>query len=498
MTHHKLTILMGLACLGTINKTVTAQTQFTDATTQLNLTLNNSAVAWGDINNDGWPDLYQSGKVWLNDGTGKSFTPHAIPGAGSGVIVDINNDHLGDIVSYAPLGVWLNNGNSQKFTQLQFPELPKTNSRGVACGDYNNDGYLDLYYTGFEVWDQQITYPDLLLINESGKSFKLTLNFPSYRARGVTACDFDQDDDLDIYVSNYRLLPNVLWQNDGNANLTNAATTHNALATSEGFSGGHSIGAAWGDFDNDGYFDLLAGNFAHVDSRGDQPKSRFLKNTGPKNNFTFEDKGTCGIFYQESYASPAAADYDNDGDLDLYFTTVYANASFGKKNYPVLFNNNANTWQFTDATQSTGLSELPATYQAAWADYDRDGDLDLITASKLYQNQNTTDNHHWLEIRLLGDGKTINTTAVGTQIRIKTPNLATITRQVEVGTGEGNANSPILHFGLGNNQSTPLEIEIEVTWPNGNIQTLADLAPNQMHTIHFTPVGESEGPDEGA
>ena len=62
----------------------------------------------------------------------------------------------------------------------------------------------------------------------------------------------------------------------------NSAVAFNAVATSPGFDGGHSIGSAWGDFDNDGNIDLFAGNFAHRDSRGDQPKSRFLKNLGRK------------------------------------------------------------------------------------------------------------------------------------------------------------------------------------------------------------------------
>mgnify|MGYP000439311807 CR=1 FL=1 len=97
----------------------------------------------------------------------------------------------------------------------------------------------------------------------------------------------------------------------------------------------------------------------------------------------FDDLAECGVWYQESYASPAAADFDNDGDLDLFFTTVYATASFNKKNHPVLFRNDTPSapdqpaWVFTDATDGSGLEALPPTYQAAWADFDRDGDLDL-------------------------------------------------------------------------------------------------------------------------
>ncbi|MFG0260071.1 MAG: FG-GAP repeat domain-containing protein, partial [Phycisphaerales bacterium JB041] len=309
---------------------------FTDHSDALGLALGGSAAAWGDVNQDGWPDLYCAGKVWLNQG-GESFT--GINAAGSGVIADIDNDGLPDLVSFAPIAV-LRNINGERFEPIELPALPKTLSRGVAVGDYDNNGFADLYFGGYEVWEPT-TYPDLLLMNEGGRGFTLAAEFPEHRARGVTACDFDEDHDLDIYVSNYRLMPNVLRRSDGDGAFENAAPALNAVATSDGFGGGHSIGACWGDFDGDGHFDLFAGNFAHVDSRGDQPKSRFLRNRGPGDEtpFAFDDLGECGVWYQESYASPAAADFDNDGDLDLFFTTVYATASFNRKNHPALFRN---------------------------------------------------------------------------------------------------------------------------------------------------------------
>jgi hypothetical protein len=310
-------------------------------------------------------------------------------------------------------------------------------------------------------------------MNEAGKGFRLAWSEERYRARGVTACDFDQDADLDIYVSNYRLQPNLLWRNDGSGAFADVAAEYNALATSPGFEGGHSIGAAWGDFDGDGRFDLFAGNFAHVDDRGDQPKSRFLRNLGPPGGYHFEDRGTCGIFYQESYASPAAGDYDNDGDLDLFFTTVYGIASFGRPNHAVLYRNDGR-FAFADATADAGLADLPPTYQAAWADFDRDGDLDLATAGKLFVNEGQ--GGHWLEVRLCGDGKRVNAAAVGTQVRVRCgPTL--VTRQVEAGTGEGNQNDLTLHFGLGTH-SGPLTVE--VMWPDGRRRALRAVRPDRL------------------
>ena len=408
--------------------------------------------------------------VWHND-AGKGFSK-LMEGVGATVAADFDNDGFSDLFSWSNLTLYRNSAGT-KFEPVPLPALPRCVSRGACWADLNGDGFVDLYVGGYEDWDAGITYPNLLLMNQGGKSFRLAFARECYRSRGVTACDFDQDGDLDIYVSDYRLQPNMLWVNDGRGNLTDRAEAYNVTATSPGFDGGHSIGAAWGDFNNDGYFDLFAGNFAHVDSRGDQPKSRFLANRGPGGKYVFQDLGTCGVFYQESYASPAAGDYDNDGDLDLLFTTVYATASFGRKNYPVLFRNDGD-FTFGDATAAAGLAEQAATYQAAWGDYDNDGDLDLVCAGKLFENQ--TSGSHWLEVRLQGDGKRVNRAAIGAQVRVKLRSQ-TLTRQVEAGTGEGNQNDLTLHFGL-NNRTLP--VTVEITWPGGRKQTLTDVPTGQV------------------
>ena len=449
---------------------------FRDRTSDLGLQLANSQACWVDVDRDGWVDLLAGGVVWRNHG-GRNFVKLA-EGLGEVVAADFDNDGFPDLFSWSLLRAFHNKAGTG-FEPLEMPSLPKCVSRGACCGDFDGDGFVDLYVGGYEDWDAGITYPQMLLMNEKGKSFRMAWNEVRYRARGVTACDFDQDGDLDIYVSNYRLQPNVLWRNNGMAQFKDATAETNSIGTSPGFEGGHSIGAAWGDFDNDGLFDLFVGNFAHVDGRGDQPKSRFLRNLGAANGHIFDDRGPCGVFYQESYASPAAGDMDNDGDLDLFFTTVYETASFGHKNNPVLFRNDSN-FVFVDGTEAAALTGLPPTYQAAWADYDQDGDLDLVTAGKLLENLAASRN--WLIVRLEGDGEAVNRSAIGTQVLIELASKGILTRQVEAGTGEGNQNDLSLHFGLAEHTEPIL---LKILWPNNSSQIIENVEIDRSITVKY-------------
>ena len=448
-------------------------TVFQDKTAELGIQLPNGNSCWVDLNADGWVDLCAAGSVWINN-AGKRFTKLA--DVGMSVAADFDNDGFVDLFSWSSMKLLRNDGG-KKFSEFPLPELPKTVSRGACWGDFNGDGFVDLFVGGYEDWNAGITWPFLLLINEKGKSFRVARSESKLRARGVTACDFDQDGDIDVYVSNYRLQPNLLWQNDGKGQLNEVASTFGVVATKSGFGGGHSVGAVWGDFNNDGFIDLFAGNFAHVDARGDQPKSRFLQNLGTDGQFKFKDLGPSGVHYQESYATPSAADYDNDGNLDLFFTTVYGTASFGRRNNPVLFRNDGN-FKVTDVTGQAKLAGLPPTYQAAWADFDNDGDMDLLSGGKLFANQHS--GNSWLKIKLEGNGETINRSAVGAQVRVKIGDKTYI-RQVEAGTGEGNQNELTLHFGLGQHTQA---VDLEISWPNKTSEVHKAVAINRL--VRFT------------
>jgi len=428
---------------------------------------------WGDYNNDGYVDLNVYGRLWKNNG-GTSFTyAHWLPAGPWG---DYDNDGLLD--SYGSYSNVLYRNQSTDVTTsfdqpIAMPPVPAGGdislgtNRAASWADYNGDGYLDLFVTGYETSGMS-PYNDTLMMSNSATSFSgSTIGSPA-NARGVTSCDWDSDGDQDAYVTNYRLQANRLWRNNGAGSFTNVAGTHNATGGS-----GHGVGSAWGDIDNDGLFDLFVGNFAHPG----QPQSRFLENLGPGADYAFQDKGTGGVAWVESFGTPTLGDYDNDGDLDLFFTTVYSGSS------PVLYRNDGN-WNFTNVTAAEGLSGIGPTYQAAWADIDNDGDLDLVTGAKMFVS-NVTDptegnSNHWLRVNLKGDGTAVNAAAIGSQVRI-TVGGKTLTRQVEGGTGEGNQNDPTLHFGLGDHSGT---VDLVISWPDGTETTVTGVAVDQ--TVNYS------------
>jgi hypothetical protein len=447
------------------------------------------SVSLVDFNGDGFVDVRNGGFLYRNDG-GTNMT-YANAANAAYVWGDYNNDGLLDRL------IWLGSGYLQKLDNSAgtsyttyhnnsvMPRLPpavingetvydSSTRQGAVWGDWDNDGWLDLYVTGYELsYSDPSGFPDAILMNNAGAAFSMTvLNATTNnRARGATACDFDQDGDLDIYVSCYRLRENNLWLNDGSGHFTDVATARGVAG--EGtlyYDRGHTIGSCWGDFNEDGYFDLFVGNFAHADVSQDRPM--LMQNMGPNNGYTFVNRWTLdGTQYQESYAVPMAADYDNDGDLDLFFTTVYAGDTSR------LWRNDGN-WVFTDVTASSGLpSTLGQTYGAAWGDLNNDGFPDLLTNNKIFINQGN--GNTWLKVRLLGNGTTINRSAIGAQARIALSNK-TLVRQVEGASGKASQNEMTLHFGLGS-RTTP--VDLTITWTDGTTQTIEDVALNQTLTV---------------
>jgi len=450
---------------------------FEDITASSGIKASKAMAAWGDFNNDGKVDLYLGGRLYLNKGNCRFEDVTKESGlkasGASAVWGDFNNDGYLDLYSTGDEGsLWLSLKNG-KFKKVEVTPNEYNKCRAACWGDINGDGYLDLWVANYEDstdWRRKgfRPKPDILLINRRGKSFKIGFTTPkeeTFHTRGVVMCDFDEDGDLDVYCANYRLAPNQLWINDGKGKFVNKAKEFGVAGDPAGLirgtatnyrAHGHTIGACWGDFDNDTDFDLLVVNFSHP--RAGQDRTKLLLNQGKEGDYKFKDVSkTAGIVWQESIAKGAVGDFDNDGFLDFYLTTVY------KGDTGRLYRNDGDC-TFTDVTQKTNTS-MSESYQVAWADIDNDGDLDLLTGGRLLRNKGNKNSYLIVRLQAKKSCRRCNRLAVGAKVLVKTDKLRLI-RQVECGNC-GNQNDIRLHFGLGRYKG---EVEIEITWPCGRKQ----------------------------
>jgi hypothetical protein len=457
-------------------------------------------VSWGDYNNDGWDDLLVDGaRLFRNnrDGTFTEVTQQArlAGGGGGGLWMDFNNDGWLDFVSTygknSSSRIFRNNGDGT-FTDVSeamgFASPRNSPAEGAAVGDFDRDGFVDIYLANYEKGEMGRGTPDVFWKNIGGKSFRdftadagMTVN-PPRCGRGVACADYNNDGFLDIYVSNYRLNDNFLWQNNGSASFKNVAAQTGTRGEENSRSFGHTIGSAWGDLNNDGFLDLVCVQFAHPQYRPAHPMTAIYKNSGPPDwKFTnLNRNGAAGIRFEETHSSPALADFDNDGLLDVYITSTYA----GRRSF---FYRNIGEFKFTDITDRAGLRVL-FSWGCAWADFDNDGKMDLAVVTqgqgggvRLFRNMNP-DKNHWLKIRLEGDD--CNRAAIGARVTVKA-GAKTLIREVEGGTGTSCQNSLTCHFGLGAHDG---EVTVTVRWICGKEQSFTARA-NQF--LHFKEGGET-------
>ena len=424
-------------------------------------------VAWADYDNDGHPDVVTGGRLSRNNGDGTFTHVESFSGGSDGVWGDYDNDGQLDFYGVGGAGQLVRNLGGDQFEEVPIPANVNQMCRAAAWGDADNDGSIDLFVTNYEVWPDR-AFPDLLYMNQGDGTFGEPVNFPlqeEWRGRGVDWSDFDNDGDQDLYVSNYRLMPNQLWVNDGQGNFSDEAKLRGVIGTDDGGQhpvagatpayqySGHTIGSCFGDLNNDGHIDLVVVNFAHGPAF--QDRTMVLINSGPP-SYTFaniNDGNQAGIHYQESYAKGALGDYDNDGDLDIFITTVYAH------NDGTLFENDG-TGRFTDVGDKAGVRGNDG-YGAAWVDYDNDGDLDLSTAGVLMRNRGNE--NAWVKVKAVGDGDS-NDAAIGARITVTAGDRSYV-REVQAGNS-GNQSPLVAHFGLGGHKGP---LQVQVRFPSGKI-----------------------------
>jgi len=300
--------------------------------------------AWADFDNDGDLDLYvgfrpeQPNRLYRNDG--------------------------GRFVDVAP--------------ELGVADMEGT--RAVAWGDYNADGYADLF-VGYTAGPEegQAKLGARIYRNDGGRFTEVTRDFdldlPLGHARQISWVDFDNDGDVDLFFA-IRDFPNRLFRNDAGAFMD--------VSEAMGITGSRAtMGGVWFDFDLDGDLDLYLGNmdgFANRMYRNDG--TRFV-DVAPELGIDGGGRAVNpnpGDHDMAGTIRPDIADFDNDGDFDIFVTSLGGTDGFYRND----------DGAFVSVAADFGLAHEAYRGTATWADFDNDGWIDLYSSGTLYKNRQGT------------------------------------------------------------------------------------------------------------
>jgi hypothetical protein len=429
-------------------------------------------VAVGDIDNDGHRDLYAT-----NYGANALYH-----NAGDGTFRDIT----------ASAGI----GGDQY-------------SASAAFFDYDRDGDLDLYVANYVVFDAEHRpenpvlcpflggirvycgpkglrgAPDALYRNEGDGVFTDVTQASGvgaanrYYGLGVVPADYDGDGDLDLFVANDET-PNVLFRNEGDGTFNDVALIAGVAYNGDGDTEA-GMGVDFGDYDNDGDYDLYVTHFF-------AETNTLYRNEG---GARFADVTTTA-----GLAAPTVDllgwgtrffDYDNDGLLDLFVANghvypqvdqVETGAAYRQPNQ--LFRN-LGAGRFAPVAAGPGLAIAKVSRGASFGDYDDDGDIDVFVvnlndAPNLLRNDGGNAGN-WLVVQVFGQED--NRDGVGTRIRLRAAGESQW-RTVNGSSSFLSHNDLRAHFGLG---EAPRVDQVAITWPNGRTYAVSDLPVNKLLVV---------------
>ncbi|MBA3711643.1 MAG: CRTAC1 family protein [Pyrinomonadaceae bacterium] len=492
-----------------------------------------SGAAFFDYDNDGWLDVFLvngtrfdglpqdqtlTNRLYRNNGdgtftdmTGKAGLTRSGWGQ-SACVGDFDNDGHSDlfISAYGKNALYRNKGDGT-FTEVA-DKAGVANNRtrwgsGAAFLDYDKDGHLDLFVASYIDFDPKTaplpeTGPCLykgvmvacgppgltggvnMLYRNNGNGTFTDVSEKSGVTKangtyglGVLVADFDNDTWPDIYVANDSS-PAALYQNNKNGTFTDIGLEAGAAFSVDGKPQA-GMGVSAGDYDRDGWLDIFKTNFS-----GDT--STLYRNVGKA---VFDDMTfPAGIGVNTRWLGWGCGffDMDNDGWLDVFLVNghVYPEVArltteAGYAQRKVLYRNLRNG-RFEDISVSVGgavMTPSPAR-GCAFGDFDNDGRIDILINNinalpELLRSESSAGNN-WIKIRTVGAKS--NRDGIGARIKCVTEDGTQID-EVRSGGSYYSQNDLRIHFGVGKNQKVKT---IEIRWPSGQVDTLNDVAVNQL------------------
>jgi hypothetical protein len=453
------------------------------------------------------------------DGTFKDITKEAgltRRGWGMGVAVaDFDNDGWLDIyvTGYGGNVLYRNLGNC-KFEDVTEKAGVRGGgfSTGAAWADYDRDGHVDLFvaryvhvdlnnlpefgkgkfcrYKGLLVqcgpWGLQ-GETDLLYHNRGDGTFEEVSERAGVHdaqgrfGLGVVWGDYDNDGWPDLLVAN-DAGANYLYHNNHNGTFTDVALLAGVALSGEGLEQGN-MGVDFGDYNHDGLFDIIDTTFA------DQPKTLY-RNLGHEG---FEDASRTAQIAQASIPDVAwgtgFVDFDNDGWPDILIANghVYPQVDTVKEGVryrePLFLHLNKHDGTFEDASAAAGLADLPLSSRrgVAFGDIWNDGAIDALILNvgepPTLLRHHLANGNHWVEFKLQGTKS--NRAAIGARLTLHAGKLVQF-NEVRGGASYLSQNDLRLHFGLGSD--TKID-SVEISWPSGAVERLGSLDADQIYTV---------------
>lgn len=368
--------------------------------------------------------------------------------------------------------------------------LPAYPTQTAAWADYDNDGFLDVYI-GNEAERQDVPYPSQLFRNNGDGTFADVTRRAGVSndrmAKGVAWGDYNNDGLPDLYVSN--IGPNRLYRNNGNGTFTDVAPALGVVEPTD-----RSFATWWWDYDNDGWLDLyvagysatladIAADYLGLPASGVRPRLyRNLKGQG------FEDvTDAVGLAEVQLPMGANFGDVDNDGWLDIYLGTGDPEL---ETIVPNVLYRNVGGRRFVDVTAAAGVGHLEKGHGIAFGDIDNDGDQDIylqaggfvrsdLAPNALFLNPGTP--NHWITLQLIG--RWTNRAAIGARLRLRVGEGRDAREIHAVVSSGGSFGASSLQQEIGLGPAARVE-ELEVVWPtSGRRQVFRGIAANQVVAI---------------